>query len=613
MAWDISGLNRNSQVYGQTANPTPMPTSAVFDPTQPGTFIPTMPTTPRRFRSVAEVLQYIQYMALTGLLQPMGSRSDVQAVLAELGVTDPRDLQQVQSSMRVRLNLSDQAFDYGTTPAQAGGTTAAPGLTNASIRAREGSSPENIVKTKESGRVRTFGPGEIWAAPWQSMSQTEFEMIQRMVYEAGYYNPETPPVWGDRMDPNFREAWFQAVNGLYASGNTLPMEQFLTQRAQAGGPGVEPIGFDTQVVNLTDAASIRTAADQIAQESMGRKLTDEEKEVMVGVIHNLEMAQGTALIGVDTENQLAAAGINMGNVAGTITSDTVLQTGNALAAQFGLAVGSHIRTPEHNAAIGGARNSDHLTGMAVDISGSQAQMAALAAWARQHEGPGQLFKYVLWQVPDHYDHVHLSFNQYVGEGADVGAVLGGGATGSGGLEQFMAATRQVESGGDYYVENSIGAYGAYQFMPGTWASAAAMAGVNPNDRSPANQDAAARALMSYYWQKYGDWRLVAAAWHGGEGAADKAKVDPNYLGSISDGNITTSDYVNRVMEAMGAGALGGMIGPNIMGIEGVDYGAELQEELRRRFPAETEAHDIALQFENFRNLALSGPSGSFGL
>src|SRR5688572_18205035 len=83
--------------------------------------------------------------------------------------------------------------------------------------------------------------------------------------------------------------------------------------------------------------------------------------------------------------------------------------------RFGLKVTSQRRSSERNRQVGGARNSDHLTGMALDLAGKPENMAAAAAWARANTGPGRLFRYVEYGTDDHQDHVHLSYN------ADAGA------------------------------------------------------------------------------------------------------------------------------------------------------------------------------------------------
>lgn len=71
------------------------------------------------------------------------------------------------------------------------------------------------------------------------------------------------------------------------------------------------------------------------------------------------------------------------------------------------------RSPARNEAVGGADNSDHLDGLAVDFAGTTAAMRRLANWARLLP-----FAYVEFDpLPatrhgdpdDHDDHVHISF------------------------------------------------------------------------------------------------------------------------------------------------------------------------------------------------------------
>lgn len=115
------------------------------------------------------------------------------------------------------------------------------------------------------------------------------------------------------------------------------------------------------------------------------------------------------------------------------------------------------------------------------------------------------------------------------------------------LDEFMAAIRQVESGGRYTIgKNASGASGAYQFIDSTWGgyggfSSAYLA-------PPEVQDARARQLMQAYYDQFGDWDHVAAAWIGGPGTAAKG---PSSWGSIHDSNMSVAAYVQRVNAAMG--------------------------------------------------------------
>lgn len=89
----------------------------------------------------------------------------------------------------------------------------------------------------------------------------------------------------------------------------------------------------------------------------------------------------------------------------------VAQAGYHLIAIFGISesdVGGVAQRP-------GNPNSDHPRGLALDFTVDNSTGDALAAYAEDHtEELG--INYILWQVPDHYDHVHISFNSKPGTG-----------------------------------------------------------------------------------------------------------------------------------------------------------------------------------------------------
>ncbi len=100
------------------------------------------------------------------------------------------------------------------------------------------------------------------------------------------------------------------------------------------------------------------------------------------------------------------------------------------------------------------------------------------------------------------------------------------------LKLFMAAIRRLESGsynGNYAAvgvpTESLGrALGAYQIMSANWGSWARQAGIAGADwRDSSAQDTVAEHKFTQYFNRYQDWGLVAIAWFGGPGAANKAE------------------------------------------------------------------------------------------
>src|SRR5882762_6673698 len=119
------------------------------------------------------------------------------------------------------------------------------------------------------------------------------------------------------------------------------------------------------------------------------------------------------------------------------------------------------------------------------------------------------------------------------------------------LNQLLAGIRQVESGGNYHVVNSIGAVGAYQVMKAnipSWTKKAlgySMTWQQFRDSKSA-QDTVARVILGGYYKKYGA-EGAASMWFSGQ---------PNPNSKASDGGNTVRQYVNKVMGAAGGSGSG---------------------------------------------------------
>ena len=111
-----------------------------------------------------------------------------------------------------------------------------------------------------------------------------------------------------------------------------------------------------------------------------------------------------------------------------------------------------------------------------------------------------------------------------------------------GMNAFMYATGQVESGGNYDAVNPYsGARGRYQIMPANWPSwAERYLGNRYASWAPANQDAVAHGKMHDLYHALGAWKYVAYWWLTGRDGR-----------SISWSSTATT-YVGKVMNAYNA-------------------------------------------------------------
>lgn len=164
-----------------------------------------------------------------------------------------------------------------------------------------------------------------------------------------------------------------------------------------------------------------------------------------------------------------------------------------------------------------------------------------------------------------------------------------------GLEAFMTAIISQESGGNSTARNpDSGAYGLFQFMPATYRNAAKLAGVSAAwPPSEENQRAAARALMTSYFNRFGNWRDVAISWYGGPGAVS---YSTNALNRRQGGGKYPSinDYADKIIGRMD-NADGGPPQPSPLSVD------EIEQEVREQYPEyawllnDPEVRDILLE------------------
>lgn len=98
------------------------------------------------------------------------------------------------------------------------------------------------------------------------------------------------------------------------------------------------------------------------------------------------------------------------------------------------------------------------------------------------------------------------------------------ATAPPGIDRFLYALGQVESGGNYYAVNpTSGAYGKYQILPSNWpAWAKTYLGSSTAPQTPANQEKVARGKVTDLYRWLDTWPNVAHWWLTGSGDTNQA-------------------------------------------------------------------------------------------
>lgn len=171
-----------------------------------------------------------------------------------------------------------------------------------------------------------------------------------------------------------------------------------------------------------------------------------------------------------------------------------------------------------------------------------------------------------------YNNLRSQWEDAVSNDPDkVAAVIGGEAVSD--LDAFLNATIAVESGGNpNAVNKDSGAFGLFQFMPGTWKDTTRKAGLDPNDKSAENQKAAARFLAASYFKALKSWRQVARAWYSGFNS-DAVKTNGG-AGNSSQGKYPTINaYADRIVNIMGSDPLDASIDAGMAAADAGSLGA----------------------------------------
>lgn len=153
----------------------------------------------------------------------------------------------------------------------------------------------------------------------------------------------------------------------------------------------EAVGLGQSSLFATLAANQPQAAPDLAAATPTTRTTKQPKTVLPSA-----PATGGGLTAVPN---------GLGTRAGLMVDHAILPAVTEIAQKFGVKVNSGYRSPQHNAEVNGAPQSDHLSGDAVDFVGTPEQMRALYTWAQGK------FPYVEPWDQAGGTHVHISLKR----------------------------------------------------------------------------------------------------------------------------------------------------------------------------------------------------------
>jgi hypothetical protein len=137
-----------------------------------------------------------------------------------------------------------------------------------------------------------------------------------------------------------------------------------------------------------------------------------------------------------------------------------------------------------------------------------------------------------------------------------------------GINRFLYALGQVESGGNYTARNpSSGAYGKYQIMPSNWPVWAKLyVGSSSAPWTPVNQEAVARGKVTALWNWLDTWPNVAHWWLTGSGDTNRAhwsSYSKYYVDKLMKiyGNVSDVTAAEDVMAAPPKPVVGKAVSP----------------------------------------------------
>lgn len=132
---------------------------------------------------------------------------------------------------------------------------------------------------------------------WASTNPQERGMLNQLLYLSGYQSEPPAAGWMSSSDNSYRTSWARAVEHAAAAG--MPVLDYLKMQAQqgmaagiggggGGGGGGGRIRPPVQVISDEDAEEL---IEETARRTIGRVLTDDEKEVIKAITQDIRSTQ----------------------------------------------------------------------------------------------------------------------------------------------------------------------------------------------------------------------------------------------------------------------------------------------------------------------------------
>lgn len=338
----------------------------------------------------------------------------------------------------------------------------------------------------------------------------------------------------------------------YQAGNIFSKgaRAFTPQNAQALTSSVIGAHFEA----LSEAQNAYDEALQMGKsEEEARAIRDNVYRDMVGIVSAFNVPQYNMLLGNKPARGLLG---KVGRLAGAMGAEGAEESTQEIASAYELGKPQNWQQIRDAGIVGG------LMGGVIHGGVNSAQWVANKGWnqpsEKEIEQARQQRRDALNQRgTEAYNNQRRLAESYLEDSNNYREATARSATrramqeNSSGIDNFMRAISGQESGseeGNYNAVNGrTNATGRFQIMPENWSAWARDAGLPANaPMTSENQDRVARNKMQEYYNKFGNWRDVAIAWYGGEGAVSYSEEAKNRPQGNND-EPSINEYADSVM------------------------------------------------------------------